>query len=149
MTFGRFCAVLAAGLLLCSCGPTAQILYNWGGEYDGVTEYERLAYRSSARQSPESTCAMLVMYENIVNNPGGQRQMPPPGICAEYAWLLAQPGTAEAFAGHATSKQKAVFGFSDYGAGFLERSRELFEMEMRYYPESVVFIKPLAERLFK
>ena len=80
--------VLAAGLLLTACGPTAQILYNWGGEYDGVTEYERLAYRSSATESPESLCSMLVMYERLVNNPGGWRQVPPPGICAEYAWLL-------------------------------------------------------------
>ena len=39
--------------------------------------------------------------------------------------------------------------FTDYGTGFLERSRELFEMEMHYYPESMVFIKPLAERLFR
>ena len=141
--------VLAAGLLLTACGPTAQILYNWGGEYDGVTEYERLAYRSSATESPESLCSMLVMYERLVNNPGGWRQVPPPGICAEYAWLLAQPETAAIFAEHATARQKAVYDFTDYGSGFLARSRELFEREMQYYPESILFIKPLAERLFK
>ncbi|MCR5710306.1 MAG: hypothetical protein K6G79_07485 [Bacteroidales bacterium] len=139
-------AIIISAVLLSSCG-TAQILYNWGGEYDGVTEYERLAYRSSDTQTPESLCSMLVLYQRLVSEPGGLRQVPPPGICAEYAWLLAQPETATTFAEHASSSQKARLGFST--ADFLARSRELFEMEMKYYPESVKFIKPLAERLFK
>ena len=65
------------------------------------------------------------------------------------SWLLAQPETAAIFAEHATARQKAVYDFTDYGSGFLARSRELFEREMQYYPESILFIKPLAERLFK
>ena len=142
-----FVTVLAAGLLLSACGPTAEILYNWGGESDGVTQYERLTYRTSAKQSPESICAMLVLYEQMVSRPGGYRQVPPPGICAEYAWLLAQPETAVAFTEHATAKQKASLGFAV--SEFRDRSRDLFEREMDYYPESVRFIKPLAERLFK
>jgi len=141
--------LLAAGLLLSACGPTAQVLYYWGGESEGVTEYERLAYRSSAKQSPESICAMLVMYERLVNNPGGWRQVPPPGICAEYGWLLAQPETLAAFMENASARQKEMLTYGLSSAAFMERSRELFEMEMRYYPESIVFIKPLAERLFK
>lgn len=139
--------LLAAGLLLSSCGPTARVLYNWGGETDGVTEYERVSYRTAAKQSPESICAMLVMYERLVSRPGGWRQVPPPGICAEYAWLLAQPETATLFAEHASKNQKSSLGFTP--EQFQERSRELFEMEMQYYPESILFIKPLAARIFK
>ena len=145
----RILIFLAAGLLLSACGPTGQVLYYWGGGLDNTTEYERRAYRLSARQTPESTCEMLLMYEKLVTHPGGLRQVPPPGICAEYAWLLAQPETAAIFAEHASARQKAAFAFTDYGTGVLERSRELFEMEMHYYPESMVFIKPLAERLFR
>lgn len=141
--------VLAAGLLLTACGPSAQILYYWGGEYKNVTEYERLAYRSSATESPASLCSMLVMYERLVNNPGGWRQVPPPGICAEYAWLLAQPETFTTFVQNASSRQKEYLNYAVSSASFQERSRELFEMEMRLYPESITFIKPLAERLFK
>ena len=141
--------LLAAGLLLSACGPTAQVLYYWGGESNVVTEYERLAYRSSAKESPESVCAMLVMYERLVNNPGGWRKVPPPGICAEYAWLLAQPETLAAFAEHASARQKELLAYGVSEAAFQARSRDLFEMEMHYYPESIVFIKPLAERLFK
>lgn len=137
---------LAAGLLLCSCGPTAQVLYYWGGESDGVTEYERLAYRSSDKQSPESVCAMLVMYEKLVSNPGGYRQVPPPGICAEYGWLLVQPETAAAYEEHASASQRRLLGSSKQ---FRERGRKLFEMEMNYYPESVVFLGPLAKKLFR
>jgi hypothetical protein len=143
----RVFVILAAGLLLSACGPVSHSLYYWGSSSDGATEYERKAYRLSATQSPESLCAMMMMYEELINAPGGSRQIPPPGICAEYAWLLAQPETADIFAKHATSRQKAVFNFTDYASGFLGRSRELFEREMRYYPESIVFIKPLAERL--
>ena len=147
MRLKKLVLFLAAGLLLTACGPTAQILYNWGGESEGVTKYERLSYRSSAKQSPESVCSLLVLYEQMVSHPGGLRQVPPPGICAEYAWLLAQPETAIAFTEHATAKQKTALGFTE--AQFQQRSRDLFEMEMRLYPESVKFIKPLAERLFK
>lgn len=139
--------LLTAGLLLSACGPTAQVLYNWGGEFDGVTEYERVAYRTSAKQTPESICAMLVMYERLVSRPGGWRKVPPPGVCAEYAWLLAQPETATIFAEHASNRQKTELGYAT--ADFLDRSRELFELEMHYYPESVVLIKPLVARIFK
>ncbi len=142
----RLVLLLTAGLLLSACGPTAQVLYNWGGESDGVTQYESLAYRTSAKQTPESICAMMVMYEKLVSHPGGWRQVPPPGICAEYAWLLAQPETATIFADHATNRQKAELGYTT--AEFLDRSRELFELEMHYYPESVVFIKPLVAGIF-
>ena len=58
-------AILAVGLLLAACGPTAEVLYYWGGTHQGVTEYERYAYRSASKQSPESTCAMLMMYESL------------------------------------------------------------------------------------
>ena len=138
--------ILAAGLLLSACGPTAQVLYYWGGESDGVTEYERTAYYTADKRSPESICQMLAMYEKLVSNPGGWRKVPPPGICAEYAWLLVQPETVEAYENHATSKQRSLVGPV---SNFTDRSRELFEMEMRYYPESVTFIRPLAEKLFR
>ena len=145
----RISAILAAGLLLSACGPVSHSLYNWGGTSRGATEYERKAYNLSSKQSPESICAMMMMYQELIYAPGGSREVPPPGICAEYAWLLAQPETADIFAKYATDRQKAVFKFTDYASGFLGVSRELFEQEMQYYPESIVFLKPLVERLFQ
>lgn len=146
MRLTKLFLMLTAGLLLSACGPTAQVLYYWGGESGGVTEYERVSYHSADKQSPESLCQMLATYEQLVSNPGGYRQVPPPGICAEYAWLLIQPETASLYNQYATTKQKALVGAS---ATFAERSRKLFEMEMQYYPESITFIKPLAEKLFR
>lgn len=145
----RLILVLAAGLLLTACGPTAEVLYYWGGESSGVTAYEKAAYRSSAKQSPESLCAMVALYEKMVTHPGGWRKVPPPGICAEYAFLLSQPETATIFAENASSKQKTSLSFDISATAFQERSRELFEMEMQYYPESITFIRPLAAKLFK
>ena len=145
----RISAILMAGLLLSACGPVNKSLYYWGATNRDATEYEQKAYNLTAKQSPESTCAMMMMYQELIYAPGGSREVPPPGICAEYAWLLAQPETADIFARHATAKQKAVFDFTDYAAGFLGHSRELFEREMQYYPESTVFLKPLVERLFQ
>jgi hypothetical protein len=139
--------LLTVGLLLSACGPTSYVLYNWGGETDGVTEYERVSYRTASKQSPESLCSMIVLYERLVSRPGGWRNVPPPGICAEFAWLLSQPETATTFAEHASNHQKTQLGYTP--AQFRDRSRELFEMEMQYYPESVPFIQPLAARIFK
>ena len=147
MRLRHLALLLTVGLLLSACGPTSYVLYDWGGVSDGVTQYERVAYRTSAKQSPESICAMLVMYEQLVSHPGGWRNVPPPGICAEYAWLLAQPETAVIFAEHATNRQKTTLGYLP--AQFLERSRELFQMEMHYYPESIQFIQPLSARIFQ
>jgi hypothetical protein len=89
------------------------------------------------------------MYEEIVEYPGGSRKMPPPGICAEYGYMLLIPENAEIFAKHATSMQKRTFNSSDYATFFPERGKELMLREIELYPESAKFIAPLIERLCK
>ena len=71
-------------LLFCftSCGVTS--LYYWGGSQNGATAYENLTYKNYDKQTPESLCKLICMYEDIISNTGGKRQLPPPGICAEY-----------------------------------------------------------------
>ena len=81
--------------------------------------------------------------------PDAQHRLPPPGICAEYAYYLSMPETAETFAKTATNKQKRIFEQSDYAAFFPQYARELFEREITLYPESAVFIKPLIDKLLK
>ena len=61
MRLRQLALLLTVGLLLSACGPASYVLYDWGGVSDGVTQYERVAYRTSAKQSPESICAMLVI----------------------------------------------------------------------------------------
>ena len=88
-----------------SCGVTAS-LYYWGGTRNGFTTYDHLAYKHTDKQTPEFICKLICMYEDIVSNPGGTRSMPPPGICAEYGYMLLIPENATIFAKHATAMQK-------------------------------------------
>lgn len=133
-------------VLLSSCG-TAKTLYYWGGMQNGTTLYENLAYQSYDRQTPRSICNLVAVYENMVTKPGGMRQVPPPGICAEYGYLLLQPETAETFLNNATSAQKKLFKSGDYDALFYERGKEMLQKEIELYPESAKFIEPLIKKL--
>ena len=133
-------------LMLSSCGMTST-LYYWGGTQNGTTAYENLAYQSYDKQTPKSICDLVVVYEKMVSNPGGTRQVPPPGICAEYGYLLLQPETAETFLNNATYTQKQLFKTDNYSVLFQERGKEMLEKEIELYPESARFIKPLIKKL--
>ena len=133
---------------LTSCGLTSS-LYYWGGVQNGATTYENLAYKNYDKQTPESLCKLICMYEDIVSNPGGIRKMPPPGICAEYGYMLLIPENANIFAEYATSMQKRTFISTDYASFFPERGKEMMLKEIELYPESAKFIAPLIERLCK
>lgn len=133
-------------LMLSSCGMTST-LYYWGGTQNGTTAYENLAYKSYDKQTPKSICDLVVVYERMVSNPGGTRQVPPPGICAEYGYLLLQPETAETFLNNATYTQKQLFKTDNYSVLFQERGKEMLEKEIELYPESARFIKPLIKKL--
>lgn len=135
---------IAACLILSSCGSTA--LYYWGGEYNGATTYENLAYKTYDKQTPESICKLVVAYEDIVQHPTGTRLMPPPGVCAEYGYLLLQPETAETFAKYATDKQRKSFEGTDYILMFRQKGEEMLKKEIELYPESASFIAPLIKR---
>lgn len=134
-------------LMLCSCGVSTTVpLYYWGGNTNGTTVYENLAYKTFDKQTPEVTCALLVAYENMVTNPGGSRKVPPPGICAEYGYLLLKPETAATFAEHATPAQKKVFEGVDLVSTFRERGELMMQKEIEYYPEAEKFILPLIKK---
>jgi len=147
--------ITASVLLLASCGSlnngSTGSLYYWGHvDSRGASDYERMAYRDYKKQSPEAMCALLVAYEEMTAHPGGTRMVPPPGICAEYAYILLQPETAVNFMEHATDQQKKVFeNAGDYSAYFQARGKELFQKEMELYPESAVFIGPLFKKIAK
>ena len=144
----RILTLTLALFLLTSCGMTTS-LYYWGGEQKGATTYENLAYKNYDKQTPESICKLICMYEDIVSNPGGTRRMPPPGICAEYGYMLLIPENATIFTEHATAMQRKTFASGDYASFFPEKGKELLQKEIELYPESAKFIAPLIERLCK
>ncbi len=136
----------AAVLVLSSCSVTSS-LYYWGGEQNGTTAYEDIAYQTYDKQTPQSICKLVAVYENMVTRPGGIRQIPPPGVCAEYGYLLLQPETAATFTDNATPAQKKLFDTADFGAFFQERGKEMLQKEIELYPESAKFIEPLIKKL--
>ena len=138
--------LLLVTFCLTSCGLTSS-LYYWGGTQNGATTYENLAYKNYDKQTPESICKLICMYEDIVTHPGGIRNMPPPGICAEYGYMLLIPENAEIFAKYATSTQKRTFVSTEYATFFPQKGKELMLKEIELYPESAKFIAPLIERL--
>lgn len=144
----RLLILAVVSFSLASCGLTSS-LYYWGGAQNGTTTYENLAYRHYDKHTPESICRLICMYEDIVTHPGGMRRMPPPGICAEYGYMLLIPENAETFAKYATSMQKRTFASSDYASFFPEKGKEMLMKEIELYPESAKFIAPLIERLCK
>lgn len=148
MRKGSIIVVLVATMLLGACGSSR--LYYWGtsGMSNSTTSrYEQLAYGNYDKQTPESICALIVLYEDMVSHPGGSRRIVPPGICAEYGFLLLQESTASVFEQYATNKQKRVFGKGNYATMFAERGEAMMQKEMELYPESARFIAPLVKRL--
>lgn len=141
----KLAILLLALICATSCGTTS--LYYWGYTMQGASAYETLSYKRADKESPKSICRVIEMYEDLLANPGGQRQVPPPGICAEYAYMLLQPETMDIFYKNATQSQISSFERSIYGSSPFEKAIKLFEKEIELYPESVQFVLPLLNRL--
>lgn len=142
----RLAIFILTAMCLASCG-VPNTLYYWGGTRNGATTYEHLAYKLYDKQTPESICKLLCMYEDMVKHPGGTRMMPPPGICAEYGYMLLIPENAEIFAKNATTLQRKSYRTKDYSSFFPELGKQMLLKEIELYPESEKFISPLIERL--
>lgn len=136
----RLLLLLAAAALLASCGTPVKALYSWDN-------YISSSYDAYKTNTEEDICNLVCTLERMTSKPGGTRQVPPPGICAEYGYLLLQPRTLEAFAASATPAQKGMFGDVDLGATFAERGKDMLLREIEYYPESKRFIEPLISKL--
>ncbi|WP_298527305.1 DUF4810 domain-containing protein [uncultured Porphyromonas sp.] len=112
-----FRGVLASvvAVLLASCATTPS-LYGWGN-------YEATSYAVAKTPSKQNLQRLIEVYEELITHPKGTRQLPPPGICAEYGYLLIKQGKPE-------------------------EGRKLLEQEIALYPESSIFIQTLLKRLF-
>ena len=94
------------------CAPVA--LYSWHN-------YEDKSYEWVKAQTPESEAKLMKTYERIINQQGGQRRTPPPGICAEYGYLLLKKGEKE-------------------------RGLALLKREIALYPESEHFVGKIIKQ---
>lgn len=99
-------------MLVTSCS-TVKPLYKWDGYDDAV-------YLYIDKKSEVSIEKLIKVYEKLINEPSGMRNTPPPGVCADYGYLLVQKGEKE-------------------------KGKELLIKETMLYPES----KPFIDRILK
>ncbi|MBQ9206171.1 MAG: DUF4810 domain-containing protein [Treponema sp.] len=103
---------LGAVLALASCTSTQ---YGWYDYQEDYYRYVKFADEKSAKELTKT-------YEKIIKRQGGARKIVPPGIYADYGWLLAENGKTS-------------------------QAKEMFLKEIEYYPESSVFISNILKRL--
>lgn len=135
--------------VLSSCTITKP-LYNWGG-------YEERYYEYYKTQTPESYARLYEQYAYLVDNPGGTRGVIPPGICAEYGYLLLAPETATILKDYYSNPDnlspktrkamKDVNIEEAFAPGELRsKGLKMLQMEIQLYPESTVFLEPIIKK---
>ena len=103
-------------VVLSSC-QTQQSLYSW---YDS----EDAAYMHAKRGTEETLTKAMAQYELVIAKQKGVRKVAPPGVNAEYGFLL-------------------------YKAGKKEEGLALLHAEIKAYPESETFISRIINQLEK
>ena len=142
-TIRLFTIALFVVLIFSSCATTS--MYYWGpvSMSDEISKYEKTAYDYYKYQSPESVCNMIETYQDIMIKCEANERMIPPGVCADFGYILLNPENATYFNEYATKSQKKMMEgiiFSEYG-------KELLEKEIELYPESRQFIEPIIKRI--
>ncbi len=105
---------VAAVLLLASCSTTKP-LYTW---YD----YTDDTYQSIKKADKKSQEELLKTYEKIVSKQEDDSRGIPPGVCADYGYML-------------------------IAAGKTKEGKELLMKEKALYPESAKFIDRILQRV--
>lgn len=103
-------------MALASC-QTQQSLYSWYNSEDATYMYTK-------RGTEELLTRAMEQYEKVINNQKGLRKVVPPGVNAEYGFLL-------------------------YKAGKKEEGLALLKAEKDAYPESEKFISRIINQLEK
>lgn len=130
-------------LMFSSCSTTS--MYYWGpvSFSDNTTGYENSIYNYFKYHSPESVCNMIETYLDIMIECEANERMIPPGVCADFGYILLNPENATYFDEYATKSQKRLMD----GIVFSEYGKELLEKEIELYPESRQFIEPILKRM--
>lgn len=103
-------------IALSSC-TTQKTLYSW---YDS----EDATYTYTKRGTDETLTKAMAQYEKVIKKQKGIRKTVPPGVNAEYGFLL-------------------------YKAGKKEEGLALLKEEIKVYPESEKFISRIIKQLEK
>lgn len=106
---------LFVAMTITSCTTTK--LYSW---YD----YEDITYQYSKRRTDELQVKVVEQYQKLVEKQKGTRGVVPPGLYAEYGYLL-------------------------YMTGKQEEGLKFLKEEIKLYPESERYISRIIEQLEK
>ncbi len=106
--------IFGAACLLSSC-TVQKPLYSWA-------KYEAASYNYLKNSDEKSTQALIENYQKIIDKQTGTRNVVPPGVYADYGYVLLQTGK------------------SAEGKAFLIKEIEL-------YPESKIFINRILKML--
>lgn len=109
-------AIVVATLSLISCNTTRE-LYSW-------YNYEDVTYQYSKKSTDELQVKVLEQYKKVTDKQKGVRGVVPPGLYAEYGFLLCKTGKKEE------------------GIEFLKK-------EISLYPESETYISRIIKQLEK
>jgi len=108
------CSIFA--LSFTSCVPTSN-LYSW-------YNYEDATYQYSKKQTDELQQKVLELYQKMIDKPNALRKTVPPGLYAEYGYLLIKNGR------------------KDEGLSMLKQ-------EIAIYPESESYISRIINQMEK
>ena len=99
---------------LASCAPTN--MYYWGS-------YDLASYKHNKNKSEESQADLFSAFEDIINNKHkGTRNVVPPGVYADYGFLLIKNGQ-------------------------IAKGQEMLEQELVLYPESKKMVEYILNKL--
>ena len=108
----KLAAIVPLALLVMSCGSTQ--LYSW---YNYQNDY----YHYLKNADEKSQTRLTETYQKIIDKQTETRGVVPPGIYADYGWLLLQNGKSE-------------------------EGKAMLMKEVELYPESEVFVGSLLKR---
>ncbi|MBR4130603.1 MAG: DUF4810 domain-containing protein [Bacteroidaceae bacterium] len=109
--------LLAIGTMALASCETQQSLYSWYNSEDATYMYVK-------RNTEETLTKAMAQYEKVISKQKGLRKTVPPGVNAEYGYLL-------------------------YKAGKKEEGLTLLRAEITAYPESKTFISRIINQLEK
>jgi len=102
-------------LILTGCAAAPKPLYSWG-------DYQERSYNYIKEENTKSLETLIETYEKIISKQTGSRKTVPPGIYADYGYLLYKQGKTQE------------------GLAFLNK-------EIALYPESTVFISRIIKNI--
>lgn len=113
----KFIIIISICVIAMTSCQTQQSLYSWYKSEDATYTYTK-------RGTEKTLTEAMTQYEKVIRKQKGVRKVVPPGVNAEYGYLL-------------------------YKAGKKEEGLTLLRAEIKAYPESESFISRIIKQLEK